>query len=354
MYFERVGINHVRNLSNVIIEPDPRVNYFYGVNAAGKTAILEAIYLLAHAKSFRSPRINDVIQHYKKSLSVTAKIVDDNRSITTALEKDKQETQVRFDDEKITRLSEQTRNIPLFVITPESHRILTGTPKERRHWLDWAMFHVEPGYIDLWRDYHHALRHRNTLLRERASNSQLVVWEEIMAEKAAGLFGFRGKYLEDLANEINSMNETKFNRVKISQKPGRNEDFLEYLIQQRPGDIQAGHTRAGPHREDVLFLAEGKETGRTLSRGETKLFVVLLIVAQAIVFIKRTDKRPVLLVDDITAELDENGRKRALDCLLALGSQLFINATLAEVANAINSPHSRFHVEHGRVVKMVE
>ena len=144
MQLTRLGINNVRNLSDLKMECGPRVNVIYGKNVAGKTAILESIHLLARSNSFRTPRIMDVIQHNKEQLTVTAELQDDNKqTITAGLEKNRETTKIRFNGHKITKRSEQAQNIPLLSISPDAQRLLSGTPRERRHWLDWSMFHVE-------------------------------------------------------------------------------------------------------------------------------------------------------------------------------------------------------------------
>jgi len=118
--------------------------------------------------------------------------------------------------------------------------------------------------------------------------------------------------------------------------------------------MQAGFTRSGPHRTDVGFYVEGREASKILSRGQTKLFIVLLIVGQAIEFIKKNKNYPIMLVDDIATELDKSGLDRALSCLLSLKLQLFINSMLPEAMDNIKKSPAMFHVEHGEVTKMVE
>ncbi|MEE9552209.1 MAG: DNA replication/repair protein RecF [Gammaproteobacteria bacterium] len=353
MYLERVGIQHVRNLTNVEIEADPKINFFFGANATGKTAILEAIHLLARAKSFRSPRIRDIIQHKKPLLSVTAQLIADNQAvITTGLEKSSSETRLKFNGEKISRVSEQAQNIPLFVITPESHRILAGTPKDRRHWLDWAMFHVEPRYIDDWRDYHQALRHRNALLRKRADASQFVAWETVMADTALRLGEYRRTYLSRIQQHI--IQKGVYEKVEIAQNPEPADGLLHRLSKQREIDMKIGYTQTGPHRADIVFSINGQEAGKILSRGEAKLFIVMLMSGQAIEYKDKTGNSPVMLVDDISAEFDEKRCIQAIDYLVSLNAQLFINSVLAETAERINSQFAMFHVEHGKVSKVVK
>ena len=137
MRLAQLEINYVRNLVGVCIECSPGINCLYEENAAGKTAILGAIYLLARARSFRTPRVGDVIQHSRESLTVAAQLVDDNeRDVITGLEKSAESTWIRFNGTKISRRPEQAMNIPLLLITPDSQRLLVGAPqgKEDTGW----------------------------------------------------------------------------------------------------------------------------------------------------------------------------------------------------------------------------
>src|SRR5690606_10201525 len=126
MHLSELAIFDLRNLTEVHMECGPGLNIISGKNAAGKTAVLEAIHVLARASSFRTPRINDVIQHGKQRLTVTASILNkDDKPISTGLEKSRQATKIRFDGCNVSKRSDQARNIPVMTATPESHSLLT-------------------------------------------------------------------------------------------------------------------------------------------------------------------------------------------------------------------------------------
>ena len=354
MYIEQLGISNVRNLSNVTIEADPKVNFFFGENAAGKTAVLEAIHLISRTKSFRSPRISDILRYGEEFLTVTTELIEKEKRVVTGLKKSTVEMQLKYNGIKVEKASVQAQNIPLFVINPESHKILNGNPKERRRWLDWAMFHVEPGYIGTWQQYYLALRHRNALLRKRAKDKEFEVWEEIMAKTAIKLTDFRGKYIKNVQKRINNTEESPFIDVEIKEKKKADVSARDCLVQERKNDMQAGYTKSGPHRTDIIFYVDGQVASKSLSRGQAKLFLILLMSAQAIEFIDKTDRSPVLLVDDIAAELDADSLKMALTRLESLKLQIFINSVHQNTAESIKGELAMFHVERGKVAKMIE
>jgi len=354
MYIEQLRISNVRNLSNAEIEAEPGINFFFGENAAGKTAILEAIHLISRTKSFRSPRINDLLQYGEESLMVTTELIDKEKRVITGLKKNKVEMQLKYDGKRVEKATEQAKNVPLFVINPESHKILNGNPKERRRWLDWAMFHVEPDYMKIWQQYYLALRHRNALLRQKARDKEFVAWEEIMVKTATKLTKFREKYIKNVQKRVNMTEESPFINVEIKEKKYSDMSISDYLVEERKADMQAGYTRTGPHRTDIIFYVDGKVASKMLSRGQAKLFLIFLISAQATEFIKKNNRTPVLLVDDIAAELDTQSLNKALARLTSLKLQIFINSVLECTAESIKGEIAMFHVERGKVAKMIE
>lgn len=357
MRLAQLDINHVRNLVGAHLECCPGINCLYGENAAGKTAVLEAIHLLARARSFRTPRIGDVIQHGRTSLTVVAQLVDDNgKHIITGLDKSVSSTQIRFNGARITRRSEQAQNLPLLIITPDSQRILAGTPRERRHWLDWAMFHMEPDYIGSWQNYYQALRHRNILLRKGGKDEQFSPWENAMADAAERIIVLRRRYISRLQEGLQQCADGLFKGVKIainSAGDGK-ETYLNCLRTQRDNDIRLGHTQSGPHREDITFYTNGHEAGKTLSRGEGKLFVILLMLVQAYEYQTKKREYPLILMDDLSVELDGKTREVVFALLSALNMQIFITATTPEIRKVKNTEYRRFHVKQGKVTKVVK
>ena len=354
MHIEKLDISNVRNLASVTINPGPGINFFYGENGSGKTAILEAIHVLSMAKSFRNPRIKDLISHGTENLTVTTEIIDNKNKVFTGLTKTWTETRIKYQGQNVTKTSEQARNVPLIVLSEESHKILDGGPRERRHWLDWSMFHVEPKYMAAWKQYYLALRHRNALLRQRQNSNELGLWEKVMVENASTLQEFKRNYLIKLEKSIKKAEQNPFKNVEIYETYAGMEDLETSLLQGREKDREAGYTRQGVHRADIVINIDGKLAGKTLSRGQAKLFLTFLKIRQAIEFININGRPPIVLVDDIGAELDSASMKRAMSEMSMLGAQLFINAVLKRACRNIENGLKLFHVKHGKVRKMVE
>lgn len=356
MQLEKLIINDVRNLTDIRLDCNRNVNIIIGRNAAGKTAILESIYLLSRATSFRTPKLKDIIQHGKQGFSIAAKLQINNKEYLAGIEKNNDGTQIKFNGTKVNKRSEQAQNIPVITYTAETNKLLYDMPKERRHWLDWCMFHVEPDYMDIWRTYHHALRQRNALLRADIRNDdQYQPWEQVMARTAHWLTETRNKYLIRINTDIAVRVKKILGEctVELSEKPGDSEAIRLLLERHRERDRKTGHTQDGPHRHDVWFRLNGYPAGKTLSRGEGKQFLLFLIIAQAREFFQNRKYYPVVLIDDLTAELDRKVCANVFNLLARETGQLFITTTDNEIPLK-NGCFKRFHVEHGKLLKLIE
>lgn len=356
MQLQEAQLSGVRNLTDLKLSCSPGINIICGRNAAGKTAILEGIYLLSRASSFRTPRARDVIQYGRQTLTVTARIkLEKQKIIATGIEQGSQQTNIRYNGEKVKKRSEQAKNLPLVVITTESHRLIYGTPKERRHWLDWSLFHVEPDYMALWHNYHHALRQRNCLIRNRAAAGQFTVWEQQLVNYGQQIRLLRARYLDKLMLEVRRQDPALEAgiEIKLQSSPQHDEEMLQ-RYQQREGDFQAGHTRAGAHREDVLFQHQARQLGRAYSRGEGKRFVVLVLLAQASLHHAMTAIKPLLLIDDLPSELDENACRTVIGLIEQQQLQTFLTTTQDALPVTGQVEKRLFHVEQGRLLKVVE
>jgi len=353
MRLDSLTIRQVRNLSDVKINPNPEVNIIYGENASGKTALLESIYLLSKARSFRTAHIKEVIQHQQEELTVSGLInTRENKTVSTGLRKSSKETEIRYDGERVKAVSEQAKNVVVQTANPDNTKLMTGSPKDRRKWIDWALFHVEHDYLEIWHSYHHALRNRNALLRRAAKEEEYYVWENMMANTAKDLKGRWQKYLSCLQQYYQETADqhicagVTFTAKKDKHK---NVDFLKHLQLARGSDIKAGFTQHGPHKADFEFRLDGKHVSTIFSRGQVKLFVVLLSIAQAKLLKNEKEITPIFLVDDLTAELDKKTVDMLLELLYKEKMQLFITATDPGEIIKENTETALFHVEQGRV-----
>jgi DNA replication and repair protein RecF len=330
------------------------LNVFAGQNGSGKTSLLEAIHLLGYASSFRLHEKQGLVNIDSERLLIGGTVESDAACPTRIgleIGRNGRVAQMQVNGRRISKASDLSRFMPITLIAPEDHRIFELGPKYRRRFLDWGVFHVEPSYIDGWREYHHVLRQRNAAIKR---NENIAVWDPLLAQCANVLTTYRETYLVCLSKELQTLlaNRDWFNKVQLRLKAGwpPDREFLEHLENQRASDLAVRTTHSGPHKADVVIEVDGRPARTFLSRGQTKLLICLLRTAQAILMSKRKGTSGLVLADDLAAELDGLTRARVLEMLYNSGLQLFLTATSTNDFSLERLTDVRvFHVEHGRV-----
>jgi len=354
MYLHSIEIQQLRNIQHERLQFDPTLNLIVGPNASGKTSLLEAISLLAMGRSFRSPRIDELQAHHQSYLLVVGQIQHNGSITRIGLLREGRKTQVKKDGQRIARTTDMLGQVPLHVMTPESHEILDKGPKLRRRYLDWGVFHVKPAYLTCWQRYHRVLRQRNNSLRNREPRSQIQAWDRPLVQEAEQLHQFRTDYLSAVTPALTHYGQTLLDTdLQFAYRPGwecERGALSEQLLSTLQQDLERGYTRLGPHRADLSIRTANKPVLNVFSRGQQKLLVCAMTLAQA----TRDDKPGLILVDDLPAELDPIRRGRLMAALQETGAQVFVTATEQGLISPEGwSSHKVFHVEHGKFTEMV-
>ncbi|WP_422413023.1 MULTISPECIES: DNA replication/repair protein RecF [unclassified Endozoicomonas] len=365
MTIHKLMIKDVRNLASATFSPSPDINILYGLNGSGKTSILESIHLLGLARSFRSARLKPVIRHKKGKCTVFAQIQSNNdRLIPVGVSRDMEEEnfQIRVAGETLKSTSELARLLPLQIINPDTFKLLEGSPKQRRQFLDWGVFHVKHHeFLPLWKRTQKVLKQRNSLLRHgkitgSSYSSQLSVWDGELVKAAEAVDQLRQQYFDqltpvfqDVLNQLTSLGD-----IKISYYRGwdRERRLAEVLKENTVRDFQTGYTQSGPQRADIRVRLEGSNAVDILSRGQLKLVVCALKLAQGYLFSKMTRSQCVFLVDDLPSELDAPHRKAMCKILQNMQSQVFITCVEPGALVDCWEPEINlkvFHVKQGSV-----
>lgn len=359
MKLTRLEINRVRNLEEVQINPARQVNLVLGANASGKTSFLESIYLLSRGRSFRTVNIRSVIRHDAESLLVHAEVHNDRtgRQVALGLERSPRQTHIRINRESIKLASKLAQYLPVQVITPEAHQLLADGPQQRRKYLDWGLFHVEPRFFPTWQNYHRILKQRNAALRRDQPASDIRAWDGQLLAQAEILTAQRQAYVQALQPWLARYADTLLGEVpEFHYRPGwrAGETLAAVLEQGLDGDRERSHTRFGPHRADLAIQAGANRVQDVYSRGQQKLLVCVLRLAQIRQLAEAAGIESVVLIDDLAAELDNRHRERLFEVLEDSGAQLFITATDADLLPARARQQGKtFHVEHGQVREVV-
>ena len=358
MSLSYLHIKNLRNLAEVHIEPVSRLNIIYGANASGKTSLLEAIYLLGRAKSFRSTHLHILEGKGKNGFMVFGQIRGESeQSQPLGIHYEGGKIHMRAEGRTLTQAAELVMRLPLLLITPDSHKILTMGPRQRRRFIDWGVFHVEHDFMTAWRRYNRALRQRNASLRASSRFMPNEVWDKELIETAAQIDQFRRDYLQQflplLSHFIKKLLPA-YKEVSLRYLAGWAQDitFQEALVRSLERDRLMGYTHKGPHRADVVIEMDDKPVQEHASGGQQKLLMCALYLAQATLFKTRTQRQCMILLDDLPAELDKEHRYMLMELLYEIGVQVMVTTTDKDLLHMpIGSKLKLFHVEHGVVTE---
>jgi DNA replication and repair protein RecF len=344
-----------RNIRQAAIAPSPSLNLIIGENGSGKTSLLEAIYLLAMGRSFRSRFLKQVVNEHADALTVFGKI---NQQKPLGLRYEaKNGLQIRLDNAPLKRLSDLALSLPVQFIPPNCHAYFEDGPKYRRRIVDWGLFHVEQQFNFHWQSYKKALQQRNAAIKQKQQSSQIQVWDVHLVDHAEAITQMRKAYLDKLFvvfipffKTICPVFEKSNFNLRYSQGWQKDTKLGEQLALNLERDKALGYTRSGAHAADWLFRIDDTHPGERLSRGQQKLFFLALSMAQ-IQLLKESNQltQSILLIDDLSSELDLDHQFLVINMLRELRVQTFISSTNTMLTNIVNHEQNEklFHVKQG-------
>lgn len=370
---EQLQIHQLRNLQAVNLTLK-RCNLFVGDNASGKTSLLEAVFLLSRGKSFRHHEPKRYISHYQNSCTVWATTPYHTLALQKQLDaKNFATSLLKLDGQVVPTQSALSLALPVLLIDPSGMAMLEEGSGGRRQLLDWLAFHVEPRFYGVWLAYQRLLRQRNALLKATNMHfGELMAWDKQLAYHAKHLHDYRhtvfASWVQSFEMMIAKLLPAYAGQIKLSYQAGFDEKLgLFASLQQRlASDKELGHTRIGAHRADVLVvLSKTNQSGNKLkeqaanilSRGEKKLLITALRLSQLqTVCQNQSHAIPVVLIDDIDAELDDKAVDVFLQTALSLPCQLLITSlnpdmdALIQQKIADKMDYQRFLVKAGNIV----
>ncbi|MCL7461415.1 DNA replication/repair protein RecF [Pseudomonas sp. NW5] len=359
MSLKRLAIRAVRNLQPLELEPSPRINLLAGANGSGKTSVLEAIHLLGLARSFRSTRLTPVIQQGADQVLVfgAVRLADGRLSQLGVAREREGDWQIRIDGQNARSAAQLAELLPLQLINPDSFRLLEGAPKIRRQFLDWGVFHGEPRFLSAWQRLQAALRQRNSWLRHAKIDAVAqMAWDRELCLASQAIDEYRRTYIQALKPvfETTLAQLISLPELTLSYYRGwdRERDLDAVLATSLLRDQQLGHTQYGPQRADLRLRIGSHNAADILSRGQQKLVVCALRIAQGHLLNRAKHGQCVYLVDDLPSELDTQHRHALCRLLEELDCQVFITGVDSEILQdgwRTDTPVAMFHVEHGRI-----
>ncbi len=362
MIIERIDTTNFRNSPKNSLELSANLNIFLGKNGSGKSSVIESVYLLGFGRSFRTNKLSSCIQHDANSFSLfaIAKPTTSSSSFEyfkVGLSRTRnKEFLCQINGERGKRLTELVSLFPVQLFTPQSTDLILGSPKDRRRFLDWGVFHVEHSYSRLIRNFKTVLKQRNALLKNRNLDlKQVSIWDQKFCDLSSDLSVMRQKYIEEfkpIFSEIQAKFLSEF-QVELEYNKGwkESESLVNAMQVRFSNDRHMGITSVGPHKADIKFKIAGRDASEVLSRGQLRMIVAALLLAQTKAFNAKTGSASIFLLDDLGAELDESRRELFLDELVKTNAQVLVTAIDKEQLKFTNKYDNKkmFHVEHGSV-----
>ena len=389
-YLSRLTLTNFRNFDGLELELPPGVVALYGGNAQGKTTLLEAVYLLAIARSFRAENEREVV-------NFRAAAAGEQALVGGVLDKEGERVSVyvgyqclnlrqtpagpdaglNYSVRKQIRVNRVRRTAAELVGTigaglfsAEDIDLVQGGPAGRRRYLDILISQGNPLYLKALQRYQQVLRQRNRLLRllreGRAEAVELEFWDGELVREGAWLTWQRGQALQALAGlcaehqaSLSSPGETLRLEHRPSVPPGESvadteQGFRASLAGQRQRELALGSTALGPHRDDFKLLVDDVDMGVFASRGEARTLALTLRLAEASYLAAVREEEPIILLDDVLSEMDAQRRRRVLEKIAGYQQSLITTTDPGLVADFFGNRAAYFRVDRGSVAPQAD
>lgn len=357
MKIRKLIIENFRNIKNLTIKPSTSFNIFYGLNGSGKTNLIESIYLLSSGRSFKTYNIIETIMYDEENSIITVDFEDNLTANNLSFYLNKNQKRIILDETVIKKIGELFGVFPVVMFSSTDILVIRNNPEYRRKFLDRLLYNSNPNYLKIYQKFYRILKHRNEILKSH-NLSDLDIWTEQLAVVAVEIIKLRSKFIENMYGVFKSKYEKITNcseEVKIKYKPDINvtdvNSFLSVMDKNKVKDINCKNTSRGPHRDDLIFLLNDLPLKLYGSQGQCRSFILALKLAEIEYLYTSTNKRPVVLLDDISSELDNIRIKNLLNYLEKQNLQTFITTTeYSHLNQFLYSGYKIFNVANGSII----
>lgn len=363
MLLAEIEATNFRNLSGKIVW-GPKLNIVYGNNGQGKTNWLEAIYLLARTKSFRTQRLQEATKFGEQIAVIRGKVtggVDVERDLQVTLHDNSKTIFVNSKRETLTRYLTQ---LQVFSFTASDLEVVRGTPEARRRFLDRGISSIRASYLRTIADYNRVIKQKNKVLQAANENNfsmdktedLIAPWNEQLVKLGAMIHREREEYVAGLngvlEHQLFERRDVTTRYISSLEGKGDLSDY-ESLLRSRlalrlPAEVASGHALIGPHRDDLEIHLDGREIRAFGSSGQQRSALLILDLAAISLYNLAANDHPVFLIDDVDAELDEKRITHLLE-YLENRTQTFITTSKRNHVEGFFSRANVYEIAEGRV-----
>ncbi len=363
MYIKEIELKDFRNYKELRTSFHPKVNIFLGKNAQGKTNLLESIYLNSMARSFKTAKDKEMINFGEKFCRVKTLSEGYGDELETEIViSENGKKIIKIDGVKASKTSQLLERIYIIVFSPEDLKIVKDEPEKRRRFIDRELCQIKPGYYSNLSNYKKVLKQRNFYLKENEiDDAVLDVWDNELANYGSRIIESREEFIEKISGISRKIHETisgGIEKLKIKyeanielkgdKREKKEREFYEILRENREEDKKNRNTWRGPHKDDLKIESDGIDLRKFGSQGQQRTAALSLKLSEIKLIEEETGEKPILLLDDVLSELD-NERQKYL--ITSLGeNQMFI--TTADISGKVirAMPEGKvFKIEDGTI-----
>jgi DNA replication and repair protein RecF len=365
LYLEKIKLRNFRNYCSAEVVLSPRINVLYGKNGQGKTNFLEAVSFLTLGSSFRTKRDEELPKHEENGFYLKGEFLDDEESLILEVGTDLNRILVKINGVVYKSKRSLFGRVRTVIFTPEDLQLIKGGPEKRREYLDLYLAQVYPEYRQHYRDYYRALYQRNSLLKRFREGvrdfRELEIWTEQMIAEGSWVIYLRLKAIEEISPWVNRYHQLMSQeqeslsiyyklageRVPLLPVSTVQEKLSTALRRLKNEEILRGYALAGPHRDDLdLHLNQAWEMRVYGSQGQQRTAALAMKLAMVDLIKKTHGVPPLLLLDDVFSEFDNN-RKKELLSVLTEGTQTIISTAEERDFSSFRAELKSFRVENG-------
>lgn len=323
MIIDSIALLNFRNYKHLNINLSSGINVFHGNNAQGKTNILEAIYLCATSKSHRTNKEKEIILFGEEESHLRITVNKNNiyQKIDVHLKKNNKKG-IAVNGITLKKMNELFGIVNVILFSPEDLSIIKDGPKQRRRFIDLELCQLDPIYYFNLQQYHKVLKQRNNLLKQLTGKESNIldltkIWDDQLINYGIKIIKRREIFINDLNNIIKSIHKKltgdKEDLTIIYEKNIDIESFYNKLVQSFKQDLKNKNTLFGPHKDDINFLINKIDVRKYGSQGQQRTCALSLKLAEINLVKEVINDNPILLLDDVLSELDENRQKFLLE-----------------------------------------
>ena len=359
LHVEHLQVRAFRNLTSVEIEPGPRFNVVSGDNGQGKTNLLEALYVAATSKSFRTSKPGELVGFGAAQASIRAALRDDGELRMQSVGLKAGARLVRIDDKRPPSLAAYAVRTPIVVFHPGEMTLSMGSSAERRRLLDRTTLYIVPQSMADLDAYSRAVKERQRALETRGTSAaDLDDWETLVVRHGLSVMGHRARAAELVSEKaIEAFARIAAPELTLTSRyapsaPGDASAFGEALRSRRASDLRRGSAGVGPHRDDLALAIDGHPVRGVASQGQHRAVTLALKSAEIEVVGQARGVGPILLLDDVSSELDRSRTVALFSFLREQRGQVFLTTTRPELIDTGDDGSARrdFVVQSGAII----